>query len=52
MFAMGRDFFNNTNVILYFILALCLTLSSCENDTEQIAAITKPYNGPLEKISQ
>jgi LPS export ABC transporter protein LptC len=50
MSVMRRDFFNNRSLILNFLLALCLSVSSCENDTDQIAAITKPYNGPLEKI--
>lgn len=50
IWAMVRDFFNSTTVFLYFILALCLTQSACENDADQIAAVTKRYNGPIEKI--
>ncbi|MEP7264611.1 MAG: LPS export ABC transporter periplasmic protein LptC [Bacteroidota bacterium] len=49
---MNRHFFNSSICVLFFILALCLTLQSCENDKEQIAVLTKPYNGPIEKIEK
>jgi LPS export ABC transporter protein LptC len=35
---------------LLFYIALGLGLQSCENDKEQIDVLTKPYNGPLERI--
>jgi LPS export ABC transporter protein LptC len=47
---MIRHFFNRTGAGLFFTIALCLALQSCENDKEEIEAVTKTYTGPLETI--
>jgi LPS export ABC transporter protein LptC len=49
---MRCHFFNKRISGLFFIVALFLLLQACENDKEQIAAISKPSDGPLEKIEQ
>jgi LPS export ABC transporter protein LptC len=43
-------FFNNTLFNIFFCVALGLSMYSCENDSNEISAVTKKDNAPLEKI--